>query len=106
MKAIIDNIKILEQNAINKGLDELILMENAGLNLAKLIKKEAKKIRIQRKIRKVKILFLLGGGNNASDGLVALRNLKHKSKFYKIMLLNFVKKNPILKNFILSLIVF
>ncbi len=31
MKAIIDNIKILEQNAINKGLDELILMENAGL---------------------------------------------------------------------------
>ncbi len=34
MKAIIDNIKILEQNAINKGLDELILMENAGLNLA------------------------------------------------------------------------
>lgn len=61
MKAIIDNIKILEQNAINKGLDELILMENAGLNLAKLIKKEAKKIRIQRKIRKVKILFLLGG---------------------------------------------
>ncbi|ELK4681009.1 bifunctional ADP-dependent NAD(P)H-hydrate dehydratase/NAD(P)H-hydrate epimerase, partial [Campylobacter jejuni] len=53
MKAIIDNIKILEQNAINKGLDELILMENAGLNLAKLIKKEAKKIRIQRKIKKV-----------------------------------------------------
>lgn len=60
MKAIIDNIKILEQNAINKGLDELILMENAGLNLAKLIKKKLK-IRIQRKIRKVKILFIRRG---------------------------------------------
>ncbi|WP_324186078.1 NAD(P)H-hydrate epimerase, partial [Campylobacter coli] len=66
----------------NKGLDELILMENAGLNLAKLIKKEAKKIRKQYKIKKVKILFLLGGGNNAADGLVALRNLKH-AKAYK-----------------------
>ncbi len=62
MKAIIDNIKILEQNAINKGLDELILMENAGLNLAKLIKKEAKKIRIQRKIRKVKNTFFIRRG--------------------------------------------
>ncbi|WP_139900856.1 NAD(P)H-hydrate dehydratase [Campylobacter jejuni] len=101
MKAIIDNIKILEQNAINKGLDELILMENAGLNLAKLIKKEAKKIRIQRKIRKVKILFLLGGGNNASDGLVALRNLKH-AKAYKIGFKEntlFKKQEQILQNY-------
>ncbi len=32
MKTITDDIKTLEQNAINKGLDELILMENAGLN--------------------------------------------------------------------------
>ncbi|EFN2812605.1 NAD(P)H-hydrate dehydratase [Campylobacter jejuni] len=101
MKAIIDNIKILEQNAINKGLDELILMENAGLNLAKLIKKEAKKIRIQHKIRKVKILFLLGGGNNASDGLVALRNLKH-AKAYKIGFKEntlFKKQEQILQNY-------
>lgn len=101
MKAIIDNIKILEQNAINKGLDELILMENAGLNLAKLIKKEAKKIRIQRKIKKVKILFLLGGGNNASDGLVALRNLKH-AKAYKIGFKEntlFKKQEQILQNY-------
>ncbi|EAL1750637.1 bifunctional ADP-dependent NAD(P)H-hydrate dehydratase/NAD(P)H-hydrate epimerase, partial [Campylobacter coli] len=61
MKTTTDDIKTLEQNAINKGLDELILMENAGLNLAKLIKKEAKKILKQYKIKKVKILFLLGG---------------------------------------------
>lgn len=52
MKAIIDNIKILEQNAINKGLDELILMENAGLNLAKLIKKEAKKFAFNARLKK------------------------------------------------------
>ncbi len=52
MKAIIDNIKILEQNAINKGLDELILMENAGLNLAKLIKKKLKKSAFNARLKK------------------------------------------------------
>lgn len=101
MKTITDDIKTLEQNAINKGLDELILMENAGLNLAKLIKKEAKKIRKQYKIKKVKILFLLGGGNNAADGLVALRNLKH-AKAYKLGFKEneiFKKQEQILKNF-------
>ncbi|EGK8211998.1 NAD(P)H-hydrate dehydratase [Campylobacter coli] len=101
MKTITDDIKILEQNTIDKGLDELILMENAGLNLAKLIKKEAKKIRKQCKMKKVKILFLLGGGNNAADGLVALRNLKH-AKAYKLGFKEneiFKKQEQILKNF-------
>jgi len=78
MKAIFDTKK-LEQEAFLKGLDEIILLENAGINLAKSIKKECKK----RGFSKPKILFLLGGGNNAADGLVALRNLK-RSKAYKL----------------------
>lgn len=101
MKIIADDIKILEQNAINKGLNELILMENAGLHLAKLIQKEEKKIRTRLKIKKVKILFLLGGGNNAADGLVALRNLKH-AKAYKLGFKEnelFKKQEQILKNY-------
>lgn len=101
MKTITNDIKLLEQNAINKGLDELILMENAGFNLAKLIQKEAKKIRKNFKLKKVKILFLLGGGNNAADGLVALRNLKN-AKAYKLGFKEneiFKKQEQILKNF-------
>lgn len=101
MKAITSDIKILEQNAIDKGLDELILMENAGLHLAKLIQKEAKKIRKKFKIKKVKILFLLGGGNNGADALVALRNLKG-AKAYKIGFKEnelFKKQEQILQNY-------
>lgn len=101
MKIITDNIKLLEQSAREKGLDEIILMENAGLNLAKLIKKEAKKIRNKFKIKKIKILFLLGGGKNAADGLVALRNLKGV-KAYKLGFKEneiFKKQEQILKNF-------
>ncbi len=97
MKAIIDNIKILEQNAINKGLDELILMENAGVNLATLVKKQARRLGIKNS----EILFLLGGGNNGADGLVAIRHLK-KVKAYKFGFKEnetFKKQEQILKNF-------
>ncbi|EFV07095.1 conserved hypothetical protein, partial [Campylobacter jejuni subsp. jejuni DFVF1099] len=61
MKAIIDNIKILEQNAINKGLDELILMENAGLNLAKLIKKKLKNYAFNARLESKNTFFIRRG---------------------------------------------
>ncbi|TKX31843.1 NAD(P)H-hydrate dehydratase [Campylobacter aviculae] len=79
MKAITDNIQFLEKNAINKGLSEMILMENAGAALARLISQKAKKLGVKNS----QILFLLGGGNNAADGLVAIRHLK-KVKAYKL----------------------
>ncbi|MBZ7943761.1 NAD(P)H-hydrate dehydratase [Campylobacter sp. RM13744] len=79
MKAITDNIRLLEQNAINKGLSETILMENAGTALARFVSQKAKKLRVKNS----EILFLLGGGNNAADGLVAIRHLK-KVKAYKL----------------------
>ncbi|WP_291950287.1 NAD(P)H-hydrate dehydratase [Campylobacter sp.] len=69
-----DNTKF-EQELCAKGLNELIMMENAGIKLAKFILKKSKKF------KNAKILFLLGGGNNAADGLVAIRHLK-KSKAY------------------------
>ena len=79
MKALCKSPKELDLRAINKGLDELLLMENAGIALAKNIKKQAKKL----KAKKARILFLLGGGNNAADGLVAIRQLK-KCYAYKL----------------------
>ena len=111
MKALCKNPKELDLRAINKGLDELLLMENAGIALAKNIKKQAKKL----KAKKARILFLLGGGNNAADGLVAIRQLK-KCYAYKLgfkeselfkkqeqILVNygfkFLEKEPNFKNF-------
>ncbi|EAI7390655.1 NAD(P)H-hydrate epimerase [Campylobacter upsaliensis] len=95
MKAVVKESKSLDLRAVSLGLDELILMENAGIALAKLIKKERKKLQNKR------VLFLLGGGNNAADGLVALRHLK-KAKAYKLGFKEnamFLKQEQILKNY-------
>ncbi|MDL0104145.1 NAD(P)H-hydrate dehydratase [Campylobacter felis] len=95
MKAVVKESKSLDLRAVSLGLDELILMENAGIALAKLIKKECKKLQNKR------VLFLLGGGNNAADGLVALRHLK-KAKAYKMGFKEnkmFAKQEQILKNY-------
>ncbi|MDX2331344.1 NAD(P)H-hydrate dehydratase [Campylobacter hepaticus] len=97
MKAIVDDIKTLEKTLIDKGLNELILMENAGIKLAKIVKKYAKKLNIKNS----EILFLLGGGNNGVDALVALRHLK-QTKAYKLGFKEnayFKKQEQILKNF-------
>ncbi|MBS4241289.1 NAD(P)H-hydrate dehydratase [Campylobacter vulpis] len=95
MKAVVKQSTNLDLRAVRLGLDELILMENAGIALAKLIKKERKKLQNKR------VLFLLGGGNNAADGLVALRHLK-KAKAYKMGFKEnamFLKQEQILKNY-------
>ncbi|MBK1971107.1 NAD(P)H-hydrate dehydratase [Campylobacter sp. TTU_617] len=95
MKAIYNNSQILDQYAIDNGLNEDILLENAGISLARLIKKEKKKF------NKAKILFLLGGGNNACDALVAIRHLK-KCKAFKLGFKeneNFKKQSRILENY-------
>lgn len=100
MKALCKNSKELDLKAIQKGLDELMLMENAGASLARLVKKEAKKLG-QKNGKRAKILFLLGGGNNAADGLVALRQLKNSYGF-KLAFKeneNFKKQEQILKNY-------
>lgn len=101
MKAVVKESASLDLRAMNLGLDELILMENAGIALANLIKKNTKKLRNK------KVLFLLGGGNNAVDGLVALRHLK-KAKAYKMGFKEnkmFAKQEQILKNYELSFLV-
>ncbi|KGI56603.1 bifunctional ADP-dependent NAD(P)H-hydrate dehydratase/NAD(P)H-hydrate epimerase [Campylobacter sp. MIT 97-5078] len=75
MKTLCFSAKEHDLNAINLGLDELILMENAGKNLALIIKKELRKK--YKKKKSPRVLFLLGSGNNAADGLVAARTLKN-----------------------------
>ncbi|AJC93253.1 carbohydrate kinase, YjeF-related protein [Campylobacter subantarcticus LMG 24377] len=94
MKAICkDNISY-EKQLIEKGLDEFLMMENAGVELANFIKKKSKKI------HNAKILFLLGTGGNGADGLVAIRHLKKASAYvlaYKKSTI-FLKQEQILQN--------
>ncbi|MCX2683549.1 NAD(P)H-hydrate dehydratase [Campylobacter sp. MIT 21-1685] len=100
MKAIYKEDKSLDEKAMNYGLSEDVLLENAGIALALLIKKEARKKQKQTG-KKSRILFLLGGGNNGADGLVALRHLK-RCKAYKLGFnenANFKKQERILKNY-------
>lgn len=73
MKAVVKNAKEFDERARNLGLDELILMENAGAKLAKIAKKALRK----KGIKNGRILILLGQGNNGADGLVAARHLKN-----------------------------
>lgn len=62
----------------NFGLSEKILMENAASKIEIEIRKKLKKHR--------KILALIGNGNNAADGICALRRLSGDFKCYALFL--------------------
>ncbi|EAJ0335146.1 NAD(P)H-hydrate dehydratase [Campylobacter lari] len=94
MKAVFKDNVSYEKELVEKGLDEFLMMENAGIELANLIKKKSKNI------KNAKILFLLGTGRNGTDGLVAIRHLKKVFAFvmsYKKSTM-FIKQEQILKN--------
>ncbi|ALV25330.1 carbohydrate kinase, YjeF-related protein [Campylobacter iguaniorum] len=68
MKKLFLSTNELDKNCIeNLGLSELVLQENAALGVANLIR--------QKLDFGKKILFLCGGGNNASDAIAAARML-------------------------------
>ncbi|EAJ1254757.1 NAD(P)H-hydrate dehydratase [Campylobacter lari] len=94
MKAVFKDNVSYEKELVEKGLDEFLMMENAGIELANLIKKKSKNI------KNAKILFLLGTGGNGADGLVAIRHLKKAFAYvipYKKNTM-FIKQEQILKN--------
>ena len=67
---IVSNIqmKSIEDAAINIGINQDLLMENAGIAVYSVLKKE---FCIQNR----KILILSGPGNNGGDGIVLARKL-------------------------------
>ena len=75
-------MKALEDMAERMGISKLILMENAGLQLAKIIKKR------YASIPSKKITIICGSGNNGGDGLVCARHLLEFSDDITICLLN------------------
>jgi len=108
MKAVYKDCKILDERALNLGLDNVILMENAGANLARLILKTSKKLGFKisqnshkknklKNFKKPKILFLLGSANNAADALVAARHLNSSFEI-SLFCVSSLLENPLKKS--------
>ena len=88
-------MKLLEDMAEEIGISKLVLMENAGLQLANIIQKQYSKNKSKN------ILIVCGSGNNGGDGLVCARHLIQFADKITICLLNIngkVKTNEIKKN--------
>ena len=88
-------MKLLEDMAEEIGISKLILMENAGLQLANIIQKQYSKNKSKN------ILIVCGSGNNGGDGLVCARHLIQFADEITICLLNIngkLKTNEIKKN--------
>ena len=88
-------MKLLEDMAEEIGISKLILMENAGLQLANIIQKQYSKNKSKN------ILIVCGSGNNGGDGLVCARHLIQFADEITICLLNIngkLKTNEVKKN--------
>ncbi len=72
MKPLYISSKDLDLAAVNKGLTELVLQENAAVALARKIRKNVPK--------NSRILAICGSGNNAADAIAALRMLQGSYK--------------------------
>ena len=75
-------MKLLEDMAEEIGISKLVLMENAGLQLANGIQKQYSKNKSKN------ILIVCGSGNNGGDGLVCARYLVQFANEITICLLN------------------
>ena len=88
-------MKLLEDMAEEIGISKLVLMENAGLQLANVIQKQYSKNKSKN------ILIVCGSGNNGGDGLVCARHLIQFTDEVTICLINIkgkLKTNEIKKN--------
>lgn len=75
-------MRILEDRAEQIGISKLILMENAGSELARVI------INKYKEDKSKKILIICGSGNNGGDGLVCARHLLGFADSITVCLLN------------------
>ena len=64
-----EEMRLLEDRASQQGIDNAILMERAGLEIALAVSREIGFLRL------IPILILVGPGNNGLDGLIAGRHL-------------------------------
>jgi|TARA_B110000263_G_scaffold170977_1_gene149008 NAD(P)H-hydrate epimerase len=70
-----DQMRVIENFAFKKGLNPEILMQNAGSAIAKEIDRRFGAAETS------KVLFLIGSGNNAKDGLIVSSELLKKTSY-------------------------
>jgi hydroxyethylthiazole kinase-like uncharacterized protein yjeF len=87
MKVVsVSEMRKMDQTAVKKyGIDEILLMENAGNAVFYAIEKEIG-------IKGNKFLVLSGGGNNGGDGMVLMRKLHSNGAEVNLFLLTEEKK--------------
>jgi len=84
--ASVSEMRKMDQTAVKKyGIDEILLMENAGNAVFFAIEEEIK-------IKNNKFLILAGGGNNGGDGMVTARKLHSNGAEVNFLLLTDEKK--------------
>lgn len=84
--ASVSEIKNLDKRAaMDFGIDEILLMENAGNAVSFVIQKELG-------VKEKKFLILSGSGNNGGDGMVVARKIYSNGGEVKLLLLSGVEK--------------
>lgn len=77
-----EEIKIIEQTAIKEyGISELVLMENAGVEVSRIVKCHI------GDVSNKKIIILAGKGNNGGDAFVTARHLANQGAKIKVFIL-------------------
>ncbi len=84
MKKVFLETSEFDKNAVDMGLSELVLQENASNAVAKCVKKHFKGKRI---------LAFCGGGNNGADALAVLRRLSGDYECVGILTSEFLNEN-------------
>ena len=88
MRVLTSNqMKMAEQNAMQNGISEITLMENAGKAAFNVIQST-----VGERIKKLDCVILCGSGNNGGDGFVVARLLSGVAKSVTIILVNSLPK--------------
>ena len=77
-----EELKKIEQSAINDyGISELVLMENAGVEVSRIVKCQI------TAVENKKIIIFAGKGNNGGDAFVVARHLANQGAKIKVFIL-------------------
>jgi len=83
-----EEMRKIESKAESLGISKLLLMENAGSSIARVLRDKFKDL------KEKEIVVLVGSGNNGGDGLVAARHLSRYCKNLSVILLSEEMKTP------------
>jgi NAD(P)H-hydrate epimerase len=79
----IEEMKAIEDRGEQMGISKLMMMENAGANIADFLNTLTMR---NRKSERIRILIIAGTGNNGGDAFVAARHLAYWKQRFEITL--------------------